>query len=688
MSNVAMNQGRDGMDDQHEVRLLGWSSSGLRCPDYAVDFRKPGGGTHRVTLLQMPNGTGKTTTLQLLRASLCGRSPDGRDWANYPIGELRKAGGGDTGEFVVDLLAQGKRWSFRLKFYFDRNEVDLFTTGPTGEDIGFKPPRTLEPFLNANFVRFFVFDGELAAELTDAAKQNAGEAVDAMFQLNAFSAMQMWGKRYLDSKVQKQREGGAGATQTWQGIERKKTYVAEIESRLFDLKSEFTKLEEEGKQLKHEELELINQAREAVRQQAEYRDRQDAALKDKNACESHLKKVRADLLDAARDPHQLSPAFARVMLEIRRGFDEVKLPEKSSREWFREIADNAEKCICGTKLEPHHREHIRSESERYLGSDAVVLLDRIKQDVAQKVGEFPEGSDTNMRRLAVELDQCLEKLGRAEEAYQRVQDEAANENPEIKRTRERLEAIQQLQRELAIKLDRFDRPNQTDRPRVWNNIPETDRELSRQKSILAAQTGTVELSEKQRALDELLDKVRRLARDRLGESLTRDVNASLDELMPDNRVRLASVGRSLKLLNRGGASVGETLTVAYSFLTRLSNGSRFGLPLIVDTPAAAVDQHIRGEIGRSLPRMVGQFIAFTISPERGPFIKALIEGSGGDLQYLTLFRSTNERLMRSLDAAGLATDDVRVSADARLVRGEAFFNAFQDDSKYEKHAAI
>jgi len=636
----------------------------------------------------MPNGTGKTTTLQLLRASLSGRSPNGGDWTNYSIGELRKTGGGDTGEFAVDLLAQGKRWSFRLKFYFDRNEVDLFTTGPSGEDIGFKPPRTLEPFLNANFVRFFVFDGELAAELTDATKQNAGEAVDAMFQLNAFSSMQLWGKRYLESKVQKQREGGAGATQTSQGIEKKKTYVSEIESRLSDLKSEFEKLDEERKQLKHEELELINQAREAVRQQAEYRDRQDTALKEQNACDLRLKRVRTDLLDAVRDPHQLSPAFARAMLEIRRGFDEVKLPEKSSREWFREIADNADKCICGTTLELHHREHIRRESERYLGSDAVVLLDRIKQDVAQKVGELPEGSDTNVRRLSAELEECLDKLGRAEEAYQRVQVEAANENPEIKQTRERLEVIQQRQRDLAAKLDRFDRPNETDRPRVWNNISEIERELTRQKLILASQTGTVELSKKQRALDALLHKVRGLARNRLGESLTRDVNASLDELMPDNRVRLESVGRSLKLLNRGGASVGETLTVAYSFLTRLSHGSRFGLPLIVDTPAAAVDQHIRGEIGRSLPRMVGQFIAFTISPERGPFIEALAEGSDGDVQYLTLFRSSNERLMRSLDAAGLVDSDVRTSADARLVRGEAFFNMFQDDSKYEKHAAI
>lgn len=53
------------------LTLLGWESSGLRCPDMVIDFRKDGKAP-RVSLLQMPNGTGKTTTLDLIKAALTG----------------------------------------------------------------------------------------------------------------------------------------------------------------------------------------------------------------------------------------------------------------------------------------------------------------------------------------------------------------------------------------------------------------------------------------------------------------------------------------------------------------------------------------------------------------------------------------------------------------------------------------
>src|SRR4051812_49193876 len=54
------------------LEILSWSATGFRCPDHQVDFRRADGTVYPVTLLQMPNGTGKTTTLALLRAALSG----------------------------------------------------------------------------------------------------------------------------------------------------------------------------------------------------------------------------------------------------------------------------------------------------------------------------------------------------------------------------------------------------------------------------------------------------------------------------------------------------------------------------------------------------------------------------------------------------------------------------------------
>ena len=54
------------------MRILGWKAEGLRCPDHDIDFSADTNEINPVTLIQMPNGTGKTTTLNLLRAALSG----------------------------------------------------------------------------------------------------------------------------------------------------------------------------------------------------------------------------------------------------------------------------------------------------------------------------------------------------------------------------------------------------------------------------------------------------------------------------------------------------------------------------------------------------------------------------------------------------------------------------------------
>ena len=41
--------------------ILKWQSEGLRCPDFIFDLTK--GVNAKASFLQMPNGTGKTTTL-------------------------------------------------------------------------------------------------------------------------------------------------------------------------------------------------------------------------------------------------------------------------------------------------------------------------------------------------------------------------------------------------------------------------------------------------------------------------------------------------------------------------------------------------------------------------------------------------------------------------------------------------
>ena len=51
-----------------------------------------------------------------------------------------------------------------------------------------------------------------------------------------------------------------------------------------------------------------------------------------------------------RDPHALSLSFANWMLALKDGLDKVKLPESAAREFFEDLAGEAD-CVCGRPID-------------------------------------------------------------------------------------------------------------------------------------------------------------------------------------------------------------------------------------------------------------------------------------------------------------------------------------------------
>jgi DNA sulfur modification protein DndD len=98
-----------------DLKILGWSAKGLRCPDHDLSFEN-GSGVYKISLVQMPNGTGKTTTLKLLRAALTG--PD--IWKDDfdKVDQLRKNQQTEQGQFELRLLYNGRRLTIQMQFDF------------------------------------------------------------------------------------------------------------------------------------------------------------------------------------------------------------------------------------------------------------------------------------------------------------------------------------------------------------------------------------------------------------------------------------------------------------------------------------------------------------------------------------------------------------------------------------------
>ena len=363
------------------MKILGWKAQGLRCPDHEIDCCDPSGVPNKITLIQMPNGTGKTTTLSLLRAALSGIA-HAELWSRDTVNEFRKKHSADlTGRFEVKLLLNNRRATLVMEFDFERGRVDYKTTFGQGQRPGFHPPAEFRRFLNPNFVNFFVFDGELAQRLLDRSQTNAEAAVETLFQISTFTQLQQRVREYWSAHTE-----NLSATEE-RGRSRRENRVANLETRIAELRSQ-------KRVLDAQKADLVNRLQ---RQEDTYNleIKKDDALSDSIskaaiAAEQLKAEVRSEvtaLLDQMRDPFALSTTFATAISELKAGLDRVKLPDSAAREFFNELADELE-CVCGRPIDEEIKAAIRARASQYLASDDVAFLNSMKTAIDEAVGVF------------------------------------------------------------------------------------------------------------------------------------------------------------------------------------------------------------------------------------------------------------------------------------------------------------
>ena len=100
------------------MRILGWKAEGLRCPDHIIRCADSDDNPYPISLIQMPNGTGKTTTLELLRAALSGVAFN-PGWDPDTISKFQKRNSEEpNGFFEVQLLLNDRRVTIMMEFDF------------------------------------------------------------------------------------------------------------------------------------------------------------------------------------------------------------------------------------------------------------------------------------------------------------------------------------------------------------------------------------------------------------------------------------------------------------------------------------------------------------------------------------------------------------------------------------------
>lgn len=661
------------------MRILGWTAEGLRCPDHEIDCCSSQGDPYGVTLIQMPNGTGKTTTLNLLRAALSGAAATGT-WDRARIRGLQKKGSSvPEGFFELRLTLNDKRITIRMNFDFDAGSVEYKTTWGSGQEEGFNPPFELRRFMNEDFVNFYIFDGELADNLLSKEHTDAEQAVESLFQVHLLGRMANKVSAYWDEQTRNV------TAKDDTGYTRRKNRLDAWRKRRADLLGGKAKLEKELS----ETIEQLT--RQEDRYKREITKEEDRAKKIEKA-EGVVDRLRNEvhqgslsLLDEMRSPQALSSAFATAMFELKSGLDRVKLPESAAREFFEELAAETD-CVCGRPIDAHIRTVIRERAQQYLGSEDVSLLNTMKSAISDAVGQSRTEAADELVVTIKDVTGLVTKLQSAQNELDELKHAAERSDPDVMKAKDEIDRLKgehdRLQNDLRryegkddkVRLDRVNTVN-PDQVFAIRTIEEGIAILEEQ---VAEVTNTRALRQKRDILKQIISSVHEKAKKAITAEIRDEANERIEKLMPYNNIRIEEIDRCLILRGQAGGSVGETLSVGYAFLSTLfDRANQHQLPFVVDSPANPIDFEIREKIGELVPKLTGQFIAFMISSEREKFLTSLKKASNGSIQYLTLFRKGASHL----ETKAAANSSCVTTQDGFRIADEQFFNDFQLDAE-------
>ena len=663
------------------IEIARWESKGLRCPDIAVDLRRQG-RVRRVSLVQMPNGTGKTTTLELLNAALSGSA---QGWSAEQVrGYRRSRDNSHEGRFKATLLVDGKPLSIELVLNYDSGIATYLTTNPGSGGVvpRWHVPPSMNRFLTPEFLSLFIFDGEFAGRLLDGGQAEADRVVDALCQIYLLNEVSASAHEYWEKSAAR-----TDTTRTESGLDRLLGVRDGLVAREKAATDELQRAKEAIANLTEVIAVLKKKIDERINSVADTRRLREEAERDRAAAETEVAGKGAKLMEALRLPHSIHPDLSARLTGLRDNLDRLRLPENTSAQFFEELVHEAE-CICGRPIDEKAAEEIRARARRYLDAEDAGVINALKQDIERYTGDQgdQEGDAgyTRVLRLREELNDAVRRRRAAEQQLRVLMGRLIDAgDEELGAWQREMEEKNAQYKKCEVTAASIEGPGSaTESVEMTKSLRVIAKEIERLNGRIAQIRGTVRLRKQTALIGGLLDAAGKRARDRIKQELLEECNDRLSAILQHDPLVIERIDRSIHLRDQKGASAGQTLAIGYTFLMSVLNRGQNDFPLVVDSPAGPIDKGVRRRIGRLLPTLCNQFVGFTINTEREGFVDAL-ERNVDDIGFLTLFRKTpgTARMMQ-----GLPPGRHVQTANAVLVEDKAYFHDFDIEDEEEEDA--
>ena len=575
----------------------------------------------------MANGTGKTTTMTLIKGLLDGSAAE---WTPSEVKSFKPTTTtGDNGEFSITVKFDEKQYKYFLSLDYAKGISKIETLAPPkGRVAGLRLPEAIKGIFTSEFVSRFVFDGEQAKKSMDRTSNEADETIRYLYRLDELDQILAMNANIL-TEIQNA-EGGSKGTHG---------SLSNLRTRQANVRKQITLLEKKQKEFNAEISSCEKEKAEKEKLRKELDKNYEALNKEKNDIITAQEKNRGkidvkiiEIISMLKTPYLVSESLCTRMNELGAAMKKLKLPKSSSKDFFTELA-NATNCVCDRCIGEKERAAILKNAERYLGSDHQAVLNNIKSVL------MDSSYDTRLVTAFEELGALQEQKTRLSASFTAVEDKLIKAGgPQVELLQSEINIligrISAAKTQLAI-IESKDESDET--LTEENNLHKANKADREYEAKIASTTKTNAALRKKNIVQALIDEIKVQATKELKQEIIKKTNEKVRRVITDDYIEIDNIDGYIKLKNRDGASEGQTLSIGYCFLGTLFEDSELEFPFVIDSPTGKMDFDKRQAVADIIPLVFNQIIAFVQSAEVERFADRFY--GNADSQYLTIVAS-------------------------------------------------
>lgn len=589
-----------------------------------ISFVNKNGGIVKNNFIMMANGTGKTTTMTLIKGLLDGSASQ---WSISKVKSFAPTTtNGDNGEFSITVKFDERQYKYFLSLDYQKGTAKIETLAPPkGREAGLRLPESIKGIFTPEFVSRFVFDGEQAKKSMDRSSNEADETIRYLYRLDELDQILAMNANIL-TEIQAA-EGGA------KGTDRSLRTLRKKQDSILNQINILQKKQEEHKiniaQWEKEKAEKEQQRKELDKNYAVLNKEKNEILTAQEKNRGDIDVKIAQIIAMVKSPYLVNESICARMYELGSAMKKLKLPKSSSKDFFIELA-NSKNCVCDRCIGEKERLSILKNAENYLGSDHQAVLNNIKSTLMDSA--YDERLDVAFK----ELGELQEQKTRLKARFDVVEDKLIKEGgPQVEKLQAEIEDLITQISSAKTKLKIIESRDENDETlNENNNLHRAHQAYAESEKTIASRTKTNTALHKKTIVQELIDKIKVQATKALKQEIIRKTNEKVRRVITDDFIEIENIDGYIKLKNRDGASEGQTLSIGYCFLGTLFEDSELEFPFVIDSPTGKMDFDKRQAVADIIPHVFNQMIAFVQSAEVERFADRFYNNA--DSQYLTI----------------------------------------------------